>query len=41
LLVTIWYQSLVSVPMGAEIAAVPSISEGLAEISKKMVNLAA
>jgi hypothetical protein len=29
------------VPMGAEITAVPNISEGLAEISKKMMNLAA
>uniref|UniRef100_A0A0E0C6Z8 Uncharacterized protein n=1 Tax=Oryza meridionalis TaxID=40149 RepID=A0A0E0C6Z8_9ORYZ len=34
-------QSFGSVPMGAEIAAVPNISEGLAEISKKMMNLAA
>ncbi|BAT16563.1 Os12g0256400, partial [Oryza sativa Japonica Group] len=30
-----------SVPMGTEIAAVPNISEGLAKISKKMMDLAA
>ncbi|EEE53027.1 hypothetical protein OsJ_35744 [Oryza sativa Japonica Group] len=34
-------ESFGSVPMGTEIAAVPNISEGLAKISKKMMDLAA